>query len=158
MLEDDRGWNGLRLDNSGKSFGFGQASFDSCYGSDLEPEATATLSSLSASNPTELWRQNLKLTLDVVVSANRHVLDLANGDDDIDVDDVDDAIVGGRNKKRPSLADTDLLSLIADSLEAAQSGSPLHHQSQGKAQEVALSCRHTRGSGRFYDKPLKGHI
>ena len=138
MLEDDRGWNGLRLDNSGKSFGFGQTSFDSCYGSDLEPEAPTTLSSASASNPTEIWRQNLKLTLGVVVSANRRVLDLANGDEGIDPDDV----VGGRSTKRPSLAEPDLLSLIAESLESGQSGSSLH-QSQGKAIQS-----HTRG--RFF--------
>jgi hypothetical protein len=110
MLEDDRGWKGLRLDSSGKVFGFGQASFDSCYGSDVENEAA---------RQNDFSRQNLKLALDVVVSADDRGFDFAS-DDDEDSD--------GRVVNRRQLADDNIFGLIVDS---NQSGN-LFQNSSGK--------------------------
>ena len=84
MLENNRR-KGLGLNKSGTSFGssfgsgYGPASFDSCYGSDVENETSV---SALPSIKHELWRQNLKLSLDVIVSANGQKLqpDFASDD------------------------------------------------------------------------------
>jgi len=124
---------------------FGQASFDSCYGSDAEVNDASTLrhfasqekqknvsSQIPVNEETEFSRQNLKLTLGVCFSAK------PNGSE-IDSEDDDEEEVPTFSSKRRRLTDQNILDLLIGNLTETQT--------ENLFQNIS-------GKGRFSQKPL----
>jgi hypothetical protein len=107
---------------------FGQASFDSCYGSDAEVNDASTLrhfasqdkqrnvsSQIPVNEETEFSRQNLKLTLGVCFSAKPNGSEIDSEDDDEEEEEVPTF-----SSKRRRLTDQNILDLLIGNLTETQ--------------------------------------